>query len=252
MNELVTQGANAMEAALTPEQQAQQALASAMEVLTMAKVVVIKTDGDYHAADDACAAIKAALKKSEASRDEWVRPLNTQVKKINASFKEVENAFNAALAAYRAPMTAYQAQLAEERRKAEAEARVERERLEAIAREEQRLALEEVRKAQEAAQAEEDPFLASLAAAEAEEATEAYKQSIRDARAIEAPVAYVPKVTGGASKTYTVYEFKITNPELVPMCYRPINEALIAADVKRLKDEANIPGVFVTSRVEVK
>ena len=252
---------------LTPDQEAQQALQSAMEVLTIAKAVVVRTDEDYRAADDACAAIKAALKKADAKRDELVRPLNTVVKKINAQFKDVENAFNQALVSYRQPMTAYQTELARQRREAEEIARKEQERLQAIAREEARKAEEAAMQARQEAQAAaqraqeaaEDPFEAALAQQEAEDAAraaqeslEAAKQSIRDIRKVEVVPDFVPKVTGSGSKTYTVWEFVVKDPALVPMKYRPIDESLIARDVRELKGECEIPGVKITSRIEVK
>lgn len=251
---------------LSPEEEQRIALQGAMEVLTLAKTVVVKTDQDYRAADDACAAIKAAMKKAEAKRDELVRPLNTVVKKINAGFKDVENTFNQALAAYRAPMTAYQQELARQRAEAEAAAAKERARLQAIAEEEarkEREKAEEARRiAQEAAaaaQAVEDPFEAALAQAAAEEAAqqadaaaEAFRQSVRDQRAIEVVPDATPRVTGAGSKTYTIWDFEIIDETLVPMKYRPIDRALIARDVRELKEAANIPGVKVTSRIEVK
>jgi multidrug efflux pump subunit AcrA (membrane-fusion protein) len=297
---LVTQGSNALVEVLppiTPEQEAAAALHEAMSVVTQAKMVVVTDDATYRAADDACAAIKAAMKKAENERDGWVRPLNTQVKRINASFKDIENAYNAALSAYRTPMTAYQTQLAEARRKAEAEAQKERERLEAIAREEQRKAKAEYDRiaaeaeaariaAEQAAQkarqdaesaadanTELDPFdallaegnatehaeesaretqrLADEAQAKVDAAAESYKQSIRDSR-VEVAAAYVPKVTGSGSKTYELWEYTITDHAKVPMEYRPIDLAMVAAEVKRSKGATSIPGVTVTSRMEVK
>ena len=62
----------------------------------------------------------------------------------------------------------------------------------------------------------------------------------------------VPKVTASASRTFTVWEFEITDPDKVPLSYRPIDTAAIARDVKALKDRASIPGVRVFSRLEVK
>lgn len=252
---------------LTPEQEQSIALQDAMEVLTLAKSVVVKTQEEYRAADEACAAIKAAMKKAEARRDELVRPLNTVVKKINAGFKDVTSTFEAALAAYRKPMTAFQEELARQRREAEEAARKERERLEAEAREAARIEREkaeaarrEAEEAQARAQgAEQDPFEAALAQSDAEEAqrradeaNEAFKQSIRDARTVEVQPEFVPKVTGAASKTFTVWDFEITDPDLVPMRFRPIDQKLIAAEVRELKDKFSAPGVKITSRIEVK
>ena len=251
---------------LTPEQEQSIALQDAMEVLTLAKSVVVKTQEEYRAADEACAAIKAAMKKAEARRDELVRPLNTVVKKINAGFKDVTSTFEAALAAYRKPMTAFQEELARQRREAEEAARKERERLEAEAREAARIEREkaeaarrEAEEAQARAQgAEQDPFEAALAQSDAEEAqrradeaAEAYKQSIRETH-VEIEPAYVPKVTGAGSKTFTVWDFEITDPDQVPLKYRPIDRTLIAKEVRESKGATDIPGVKVTSRIEVK
>ncbi len=255
---------------LTPEivpaeAEAKVALESAMQVVTRAKAVVVKSDEDYRAADSACAAIKAEMKKLEAQRDSFVRPLNDTVKRINAGFKDATNALQTALDAYRRPMTTYQAELARQRAEAEAAARKERERLEAEARAKADAEIAAAKKAREEAEAAraaaegDDPFAAVLAeeaAADAEaraaEQAEAARRAIREAATIEVPVAAAPKVTGAASKIYTVWDFEITDPALVPMAYRPIDMAALARDVKAGKDQCQIPGVRVFSRVEVK
>lgn len=251
--------------ALTPEQEAAQALQSAMQVVTRAKAVVIKTDNDYRDADSACAAIKGEIKKTDARRDELVRPLNTVVKKINAGFKDVSSALETALDAYRRPMTAYQAELARQRAEAEAAARKERERLVAEARAKADAEMEAARKAREEADAArsaaqvDDPFAALLAedaAVEAErraaEQVEAAKQAIRDIHTIDVPVVAVPKVTGSASKVFAVYDFEIEDESLIPMVYRPVDMAAILRDVRAAKEECRIPGIKVTKRTEVK
>jgi len=243
--------------ALTPEQEATQALQEAMGVLTRAKVVIVTNDTEYIAADAAVASIKNAQKTAEARRTELVKPLNDVVKKINAGFKPVDAAYEQALGCYRAPMSNYQAKLAMERARAEEEARKERER---IAREEaakveaaRTEAEEAARKVTESA----DPFDALLAEEEAEEANqraamqlEEFKQAIREVAM--APLNVPAKVTGSASKTYEVWKFDITDPALVPLAYRPIDEAAIARDVRAGKGDCKIPGVRVYSTIEVK
>ena len=251
---------------MTPEQEAALALQNAMQVVTRAKAVVVKTDDDYREADSACAAIKGEIKKTEARRDELVRPLNTVVKKINAGFKDVTSRLEEALDAYRKPMTAYQAELARQRAEAEAAARKERDRLEAEARAKAAAEIEAARKAQEeadaakmAATAEEDPFAALLAEQEAEdaaqkakEASEAAMQAIRNTRVAMPEVVTAPKVTGGASKTFTVYNYELINPELVPAPYWVIDHASLLRDVRAAKDDCQIPGIRVTKTIEVK
>lgn len=252
---------------LTHEQEAAQALREAMEVLTLAKAVVIKSDDDYSAADAAVAAIKNAQKKAEAKRTSLVKPLNDTVKNINAEFKPVDAAFEEALGCYRRPMSAYQAELARQRAEAEAAARKERERLEAEARAKAEAEMELARRLQDEAEATRkaasamvDPFLTLLASDDLEEAerkaqeqAETAKQAIRQVHAVNvAPVPVAPKVTGSASKTFTVWDYEITDPPLVPLAYRPIDTAAIARDVKAGKGECNIPGVRVFSRIEVK
>ena len=243
--------------ALTPEQEAKAALGRAMEVLTLAKAVKIIDEESYASADAAVAAIKSAQKQAENKRTELVKPLNDTVKKINAAFKPVDAAFEEALAHYRRPMSLYQADLAEKRRKAEEEARLERERIEREERakvEAARKAEEEALLAAEAAAAMDDPFAAILAedAAKtaAEQTAEAAKQAIREV--VTMPVTMPAKVTGSASKTFEVWKFEITDPALVPLAYRPIDTAAIARDVKAGKGECNIPGVRVYSEIEVK
>lgn len=265
---LSTNGTSAMELTpvMTVEQSTALSLQLAMEVLTMAKVVVVKDEASYRAADDACASIKTAMKKAELERDGWVRPLNTQVSRINAMFSDIKSKFTAALDTYRGPMSAYQTELARLRKVEADRVAAEEAKLKAEALEAQRVAREALELAQKEAAAlkakaaELDPFDAILAEeeaataqAQADAAAEAVKQSIRDSRSVVAPsAAYVPKVTGAGSKTYEVWSYEITDPGLVPLTYRPIDESLIARDVRALKGETQIPGIRVFYTTEVK
>lgn len=244
---------------MTAEEVAKVELAKAMEVLTLAKVVVIKSDDDYRQADAAVASIKSAAKAVEAKRTDLVKPLNDTVKKINAGFKPVSEALDQALECYRKPMTAFQTEQARIR----AEAEKERMRLEAEARAKAEAEMAAARKAAEEAEAArkaaqvEDPMEALLAeedAADAErkaaEAKAQAEQTIRAIATIEAPMP--AKVTGAASRTYEVWKYEVTDESLVPLSYRPIDHASLARDVRALKGEAQIPGVRVYSEIEVK
>lgn len=251
---------------MAPEQEAKVALEVAMQVVTRAKAVMVKTDDDYRQADSACASIKGEIKKVEARRDELVRPLNTVVKKINAGFKDVTAALEQALDAYRRPMTAFQAELARQRQEAEAAARKEQQRLEAEARAKAdaeiaaaKLAREEADAARAAVE-DDDPFAALLAQEEADaaearanEQAEAARQSIRNMAAIEvAPAIVAPKVTGSASKTFTVYDFEVEDESLIPKPYWILDRTSLLRDVRASKEECRIPGIKVTKRTEVK
>ncbi|MBP1626910.1 MAG: hypothetical protein H6Q00_1385, partial [Holophagaceae bacterium] len=210
--------------------------------------------------------IKNAQKAAENKRTSLVKPLNDTVKRINAEFKPVDAAFEEALGLYRRPMSAYLAELARQRAEAVALARKERERLEAEAKAKADAEIAAAKKAQEEAEAaklvastEEDPFAALLAEQESEEAaqraaeqSEAAKQAIRDTRVVLPAAPEVAKVTGSASKTFTAWKYEITDPALVPLKYRPIDEAAIARDVRALKEGCEIPGVRVYSEIEVK
>jgi vacuolar-type H+-ATPase subunit F/Vma7 len=232
----------------TAEEQAQQALAQAMEVLTRAKVVVITTDDDYAQADSAVAAIKTAMKRTENIRTDLVKPLNDTVKKINAGFKPVSDAYEQALDCYRRPMTVYQQELARKRREAEEAQR----KAEAEARAKAEAELEAARKAREEAAKAEDPFEALLAEEEAAEHLETGQQAIRDLRTAPPVVPIPAKVTGTASRTYTVWDFEVVDAALVPLQYRPIDLAAIYRDVRAWKGETNIPGIRVFSREAVR
>lgn len=235
--------------AYTPEQEAELALQSAMQVVTRAKAVVVQTDADYRAADTACAAIKAEIRRNEDRRDDLVRPLNTVVKKINAGFKDVKSALEQALDCYRKPMTAFQQEQTRIRAEAEAAACREREALEAAARAK---AAEELAAAAKLREAAADPFEAFLAETEAAAHVDAAKEAFRSIATIDVPVYAPAKVTGGATKTMTVWDFEITDPALVPLAYRPIDLKLVAAEVRAMKGETSIPGILVFSRQEVK
>ena len=237
-----------------------QELQKAMEVLTKSKAVIVTNQDEYSQADAAIAAIKGAMKAAEGKRLEMVKPLKDYTSRVDAGFRQIKTVFEDALRFYQLPMSAFQAKLAEERRKAEEDARRERERIEreeAAKIEAARKAEDEARRAAEAAQQVADPFEAALAEQEADDAAaaaqqvaEEAKQAIRNVATI--PVAAPPKVTGSASKTYEVWKFEITDPALVPLAYRPIDTAAIARDVKAGKGECNIPGVRVYSEIEVK
>ena len=268
MNELATidgTSARQMVPVLTPEQEAQLVLHEAMEVLTLAKAVRVTTPEEFSQAGKACQAIKDAMKRADAKRDSLVRPLNSVVKTINAEFKVVEGKFQEALRCYTGPMTAFQTEQERIRRQAEELARLDRERKEAEAREIARQAEEAALKARQEAEdaaaklsTTTDPFEAALLEAQADEAhaastaaletaKDAYREAARTPSTIFAPA----KVTAVGVRTTTVYDYEITDPDQVPMRFRPIDERLIAAEVRTLKDKAAIPGVKITSRVVV-
>ena len=268
MSEPMFDGTSALKCeVLTPEEEARLQLTKAMEVLTLAKAVKVTNDDEYASADAAVAAIKSAQRLAESKRTSLTKPLNDTVKKINAEFKPIDAAFEEALTFYRRPMSAYQAELARQRAEAEAEAKRERERLEAEAKAKAAAELEAARKAKEEADAAraalqtvEDPLAAILAQEDADEAerkakeqAEAAMQAIRDSASIVVtPAVVVPKVTGTASKTHEVWKFEVTDPALVPLKYRPIDETAIARDVRSLKSDCEIPGVRIYSEIEVK
>lgn len=241
-------------------------LESAKSELAKAKGVVVKTDDDYRQADADMARIKAAMKKFEDFRDSLVRPFNSVVGLVNAAAKDVKNCHQAALDARREPMTAYQTELARQRAEAEAAARKEQQRLEAEAKAKAdaeiaaaKLAREEADKARAAAESD-DPFAAVLAEeaaleaeARANEQAEAARAAVREMATVEVvPENVAPKVTGSASKTFTVWTYEVEDEALVPMAYRPIDHAALARDVKAGKGECKIPGVRVFSKIEVK
>ena len=54
-----------------------------------------------------------------------------------------------------------------------------------------------------------------------------------------------PKVTGSASKVYTVYDFEIEDESLIPMVYRPVDMAAILRAAFKVdpKDVPKAPAV---------
>ena len=273
--DLIVQGSSALEtlpASVTPDQYGEMALAEAQKAIdaslvavASAKLVKVTTEEEYRAADLKMTDIKASMRGFEDKRDGLVRPFNTVVAKINARFKEAKDTYTSALSFYRTPMTAFQAKLAEDRRKADEAAAAERKRLQDSADDKRRKAEEALRLAQEQAEAATKPnapldaFDALLAEGEAQEAAarveaakSTFEQTIRDTSRIEVPVAFTPKVTGSGSKTYTEWKYEITDPAAVPMTFRPISEAMIAAEVMQMKGETKIPGVRIYSEVIVK
>lgn len=122
--------------------------------------------------------------------------------------------------------------------------------------EQRRIAAEEERRRQEEARAREQQAALERAAAMEQEGQEfgdaalvAEAQQVID-DAIHAPAPAVapvlpqtPKVAGVSMRR--VWNFRITNPDLVPRQYTAINESKIRVVVRSLGRDANIPGVEV-------
>lgn len=246
---------------ITPEQEAKQAEAKAMEVLTASKVVLVTTADQYREAASHFSTIKGMLKDLEARRVAITGPINQSLKLINEGFKRPKEILEDALRFYETPMLAFKKEEERRRQEAEAAAQKERDRLEAEARaaakaEEDRLnaaraeALEAEARAKELAEGD-DPFEAAMAEEEAQALREkeaaalrAAQDAVRASTKIEVPApVFVPKTTAAGTSFRKNWKWRVVDAALIPRQYLVPDEQAIGLVARTDKENANIPGI---------
>lgn len=239
--------------------------------LANAKDFVIDSQELLDAAGDDLRAVKTLRNQAEAKRTSITGPLNQALKAVNDLFRpaityldEAERVLKGAMVTY----TDEQARIAREaRQKAEAEARAERERLEAEQREQERIAREAAEKAaaaqREAAEAAARGDAAAAAAAEeaqrqasaAAAAAEAQAQAAEVTAAVVAvpPAAEPARKVAGISTSKSV-DFEVTDLHALIKHVAEHSEllSLVNADSVKLRayvrgmgHNTNLPGVRV-------
>jgi len=229
-----------------------------VEQLTALAKVAIKTPAQYTQAGDWLKAIKGMRAKIEEARTRITRPINASLKEVNNQAKEQDQPLAQLEIEIKRSMGAFTAEQErlrlEEQRKADEIARKERERLAAEARAAEaaaRTKAEEQRKAAEAAAAAgrkaEAAKLAARAVATEAKAEQRVATLEIQAAAVVAPVIQreAPKVAGIVTRE--VWKFEVTDPSLVPRAYLSVDESKIRGVVQSLKGDALIPGVRVYS-----
>ena len=135
-------------------QPAQEVALLSISTLDSALEITVTSASEYQSASYFLKTIKDRLNQSEATRTSIVKPINDVVKTVNALFRSPTDRLKEAEGTVKAAMLKYTTEqeriAAEARRKAEEEARKERERIEALEREKR---AEVQRAAQEAEEA---------------------------------------------------------------------------------------------------
>jgi DNA polymerase III alpha subunit (gram-positive type) len=215
------------------------------------------TTGEQYAAGAAdLQRVKSAQKRLEETRTAITVPMNAALKRVNDFFRaptmrleKIERTIKSQLVEFSYKQERIRL---EEQRKADEIARKERERLEAQAREADRKAREKAaadRQAAEAAaaagRAEEAAKLAARAAATEEKAAAKVDDLAVRAATTVAPVIVrdPPKVAGVSTRE--VWKFDITDASQIPREYLVVDEARIRKVVQALKGDAKIAGVRV-------
>lgn len=192
------------------------------KLTSFARTLVIRTAEGYEQAADYLKTIKGLLGKIEDARTRITKPLLQAQRELNAQAKEAAAPLQLAESQIKRAMIAWQEEQErirlEEQRKAEEAARKERERLEAQAQ--------------------------KAAAAGKVEKAEALEQR---AASVVAPVIQreAPKVAG--VRTSEVWRFEIVDEMQLPREFLIPNETAIRQVVLAMKKNTNIPGVRVWS-----
>jgi hypothetical protein len=187
---------------------------------TIVSNYAVATQEQFVAGADDLKRVKAAQKKLEDTRTSITGPINESLRRVNAFFKKPADALVAFEQKIKAALGRY-------------------------ADEQERIRLEEQRRADEAARKEREKLEAQ--ARRAAESGKVEKAAALDQRAatVVAPVIQreAPRVSGVTMRE--VWKFEITDPSLVPREYCTPDEKKIRAVVQGLKGDAKIAGVRI-------
>jgi hypothetical protein len=192
----------------------------ANKLTEFARTVAIKTNEQYQAAANYLKSIKGLLGKIEDARTRVTKPLLAAQREVNAQAKDA----------------------AEPLQKAE---RLIKVAMDGFIQEQNRLRLEEQRKADEAARKQQEKLQQQAAKAMASGKMEKAAELEQLATAVVAPAIHrdPPKVAGIVTKE--VWKFEIIDPNQVPRNFCSPDEQKIGGVVRALKGDTQIPGVRV-------
>jgi uncharacterized membrane protein YqiK len=224
--------------------------------------LVIKSAVAYERAAGELKRIKGALAQIEDSRTRITVPLNSALRETNGQAKEAAAPFLADETVIKNAMIRYSDEQdrlrLEEQRRANERAEVERRRLQAIAdaaAHKAHLEAEEKRRqAEQEAKAGREAEAAKLREqAERVEATAAAKVEKFEDRAAQvvAPIASqaAPKVAGVSIPV--VWDFKVTDEKAIPREYFDRSDVRIRKVVQAMQGNTNIPGVRVFQKKRI-
>ena len=187
-------------------QPAQEVALLSISTLDSALEITVTSASEYQSASYFLKTIKDRLNQSEATRTSIVKPINDVVKTVNALFRSPTDRLKEAEGTVKAAMLKYTTEqeriAAEARRKAEEEARKERERIEALEREKR---AEVQRAAQEAEEAKKRGDYAAQHIAH-QEATRLAEEAVKlEAQEVAVMPAVVPTFAPKGISVRTTY-----------------------------------------------
>jgi hypothetical protein len=201
-------------------------LTSEREALTARANVKIRTQEGYEEAAGWLKSIKGFLRSIEDARTRITKPINEALRAVNAQAKEASTPF------------------------LEAEAKIKRAMI-GYSDEQDRLQREEQRRLNEASEKERLRLQEIAVRAAAKGQTTKADAFEERATMVVAPVAQAaaPKVSGISIPK--VWDYEITDPDLIPREYLMVDESKIRRVVVALKKDAVIAGVRVFERKRV-
>lgn len=224
--------------------------------------LIIKSADAYERAAGELKRIKGALAQIEDSRTRITVPLNNALRETNGQAKEAAAPFLADEQVIKNAMIRYSDEQdrirLEEQRKANEAAETERRRLQAIADEARRKAdaeAAEKRKQAEAAAATGRAAEAARLNAQAQKVQERAADKVEKfedrAAQVVAPIAQqaAPKVAGVSVPM--VWDFEITDEKAIPREYFDRSDVRIRKVVQAMQGNTNIPGVRVFQRKRI-
>lgn len=229
----------------------------AQRALAMIESIEITDQETYGLAADELKAIKTRAAALEAQRTGITGPLNTVLRNVNALFKAPSDLLERAERVLKGKMLAWQTEqeriAADQRRKADEAAAAERQRLAEEAAARQREAQEQAAEAA-AAQAAGDQQAAQVAAAQAQRAAAEAQAAANTAQMVVAPVVAIAPPKAAGISTSTKVAFEVTNllqlvqhiaahPELIGLL--KADEVKLRAYVRGLGPACQLPGVRV-------
>lgn len=185
-----------------------------------ARTVVIKTAVQYTAAAGFLKSIKGLLGKIEDARTRITKPLVAAQREVNTQAKDAAEPLQQAEKLIKSAMNKF-------------------------TQEQERLRLEEQRKADERARKEQEKLQQQAAKASAAGRTERAVELEQRAAIVTAPAIQraTPAVAGIVNRE--VWKFEVTDPSLVPREYLVVDESKIRKVVGALRGDTSIAGVRV-------
>lgn len=208
----------------------------AIVLLSTAQSLVIQSAGEYEQAVKFRDMAKKREREIEARRVAITGPINAGLKAVNDMFRPARETCKSAVAVVDDGCRGYLREV--QRRQQEEVRRAQAER--------QKQLLEDAERAAKVAEAEGD-------AAKADRIIEAAFLPEQAPRPVAIATEAAPKVAGHSVRT--TWDYRVTDPTIVPREYLMLNDKMLAAKARTEKANAHVPGIeffedfnFATSR----